>query len=191
MKINFWSATVLSDVRERRWNLISIWLDCEHSFHPIPHEWLLLSLRNTKVPFKPINVVEHLTKQCAAVLYLVGERETVLFLMLLLPDRHFLMRFLEQLTFWSFYQEKSVKNIPVKKVKNLILHLNFCVDHVNSHVCFSNRDKKQLDLRVSFSIDTKMTFGEDNRTGNFCTVRLDFKSILFQLNQWKLVIIKE
>ena len=53
----------LSEVRNKKKNLITIWLDDKKAFDSIPHEWLIKSLHLAKLPEDLIRAIEHLTSQ--------------------------------------------------------------------------------------------------------------------------------
>ena len=67
----------MSEVRNKKRNLITIWLDYKKAFNSVPHEWLIKSLHLAKLPEDLIRAIEHLTSQWSTVLHLKGEEEII------------------------------------------------------------------------------------------------------------------
>ena len=71
------SKSIMSEVRNKRRNLIAIWLDYKKPFDSVPQEWLIKSLHLAKLPEDLIRAIEHLTSQWCTVLHLKGEEVIV------------------------------------------------------------------------------------------------------------------
>ena len=67
----------MSEVRNKKRNLITIWLDYKKAFDSVPHEWLIQSLHLAKLPEDLIRAIEHLTSQWSTVLHLKGKEEVI------------------------------------------------------------------------------------------------------------------
>ena len=71
------NKSIMSEVRNKKRNLITIWLDYKKAFDSVPHEWLIQSLHLAKLPEDLIRAIEHLTSQWSTVLHLKGEEEVI------------------------------------------------------------------------------------------------------------------
>ena len=71
------NKAVMSEVKKKRRNLFTIWLDYRKAFDSVPHEWLIYALQLAKLSKQLINVIKHLTTQWCATLSLMGENETI------------------------------------------------------------------------------------------------------------------
>ena len=40
----------MSEVKKKKWNLFTIWLDYKKAFNSVPHEWLTYALQLAKLP---------------------------------------------------------------------------------------------------------------------------------------------
>ena len=67
------NKSILKEVKQRKRNLITIWLDYQKAFDSIPHDWMIQSLRSAKIPEKLVTAIETLTKQWATIVQLQGE----------------------------------------------------------------------------------------------------------------------
>ena len=67
----------MSEVRNKKRNLITIWFDYKKALDSVPHEWLIQSLHLPKLPEDLIRAIEHLTSQWSTVLHLKGEEEVI------------------------------------------------------------------------------------------------------------------
>ena len=67
----------MSEVRNKKRNLIEIWLDYKKAFDSVPHEWLIKSLHLAKLPEELIRVTEYLASKWCAVPHLKGEEEVI------------------------------------------------------------------------------------------------------------------
>ena len=68
---------MMSEVRNKKRNLVTIWLDYKKAFDSVPHEWLMKSLHLAKLPEDLIRATENLTSQWCTVLQLKGEEEVI------------------------------------------------------------------------------------------------------------------
>ena len=64
------NKSMMSEVRNEKRNLVTIWLDYKKAFDSVPHEWLMKSLHLAKLPEDLIRATEHLTSQWCTVLHL-------------------------------------------------------------------------------------------------------------------------
>ena len=67
----------MSEVKKKRRNLFTIWLDYKKAFYSVPHEWLIYALQLAKLPKQFIKAIKHLTTQWCAARHLKGENETI------------------------------------------------------------------------------------------------------------------
>ena len=71
------NKAIMTEVRRRRRNLFTIWLDYKKAFDSVPHEWLIYALMLAKVPPQLVSSIEHLLTQCCTVVHLGGENESI------------------------------------------------------------------------------------------------------------------
>jgi len=71
------NKTILKEVRSKKRNLYTVWLDYRKAFDSVPREWLLHALRLAKVPEKLITAIKELTKIWAIKLHLNGTKATI------------------------------------------------------------------------------------------------------------------
>ena len=57
------SKAVMSEVKKKRRNIFTAWLDYKKVFDSVPHEWQLYALKLAKVPAQLIEAIKHLTNQ--------------------------------------------------------------------------------------------------------------------------------
>ena len=156
----------MSEVRNKKRNLIKIWLDYKKAFDSVPHEWLIKSLHLAKLPEELIRAIEHLTSQWCTVLHLKGEEEVIVSDIIYFVKEIFQGDSLSVLLFvlsvnpLSFLVHK-LQGYACGKHKNHNVTHNFFVDDLKLHAISINTAKKQLDLVTVFSKYTGMTFGDD------------------------------
>ena len=154
------------EVKKKRRNIFTIWLDYKKAFDSVPHEWLLYALQLAKVPAQLIEAIKHLTNQWGTVLHLIGKNETILkdvikFLKCIFQgDSLSVLLFILTVNPLSFMLRK-VKGYSYGTYRNSNITHNVFVDDLK--LCASNINilKKQPDLVTTFSKDTGMTFGGD------------------------------
>ena len=160
------NKTVLSDVKKKRRNIFTVWLDYKKAFHSVPHEWLLYALQLAKVPAQLIETIKHLTNQWGAVLHLIGKNETIISDAIKFLKGIFQGDFISVLLFILTVNPLSFMLRNLKgysygtNINSNITH-NFLVDDLKLYASNINILKKQLDLVTTFCKDTGMTFGED------------------------------
>ena len=66
----------MSEVKKKRRNLFTIWLDYKKALDSVPHKWLIYALQLAKLPKQLIKAIKHLTTQWCATLHLKGENKT-------------------------------------------------------------------------------------------------------------------
>ena len=71
------NKSILNEVKQRKRNLITIWLDYQKAFDSIPHDWMIQSLRLAKIPEKLVTAIETLTKQQATIVQLHGDQTSI------------------------------------------------------------------------------------------------------------------
>ena len=71
------NKAVMSEVKKKKRNLFTIWLDYKKAFDSVPHEWLEYALELIKLLKQLIKAIKHLTTQWCATLHLKGENETI------------------------------------------------------------------------------------------------------------------
>ena len=145
------NKSIMSEVRNKKRNLITIWLDYKKAFDSVPHEWLIQSLYLAKLPEDLIRAIEHLTSQWSTVLHLKGEEEVIV------SDIIYFVK--------GIFQGDSLSVLlfilSVNPHKNYNVTHNFFVDDLKLYASSVNTAKKQLNLVTEFSKDTGMTFGDD------------------------------
>ena len=158
------NKSITSEVRNKKRNLITIWLDYKKAFYSVPNQWLIKSLHLAKLPEDLIRAIENLTLKWCIVLHLKGEEEvivsdiiyfskgifqgcslSILLSILLVNPLSFLLHKLEG---YACGRHKNVTH-------------NFLLDDLKLYASSINTAKKQLDLETAFSKDTGMTFGDD------------------------------
>ena len=71
------NKSILNGVKQRKRNLITIWLDYQKAFDSIPHDWMIQSLRLPKIPEKLVTTIETLTMQWATIVQLQGNQSCI------------------------------------------------------------------------------------------------------------------
>ena len=56
------NKSVLKEVRNKKRNLYTVWLDYRKAFNSVPQEWLLFALKLAQVPEKLIVAIRELSK---------------------------------------------------------------------------------------------------------------------------------
>ena len=72
------NKSILKEVRNKKRNLYTVWLDYRKAFDSVPHEWLLYALKLAKVPKKLIVAIRELTKVWKTKLQLNGTHESIM-----------------------------------------------------------------------------------------------------------------
>ena len=67
----------MEEVKKKRRNLFTTWLDYKKTFDSVSHEWLIYALQLAKLPKHLIKTIKHLTTQWCATLHLKAENETI------------------------------------------------------------------------------------------------------------------
>ena len=71
------NKAIMTEVRKKRRNLFTIWLDYKKAFDSVLHEWLIYALKLANVPPQLVSSIEHLLRQWCTVVYFDGEDESV------------------------------------------------------------------------------------------------------------------
>ena len=71
------NKSIMSEEKNEKRNLVTIWLVYKKAFVSVPHEWLIKSLHVAKLPEDLIRAIEHLTSQWSTVQQLKGEEEVI------------------------------------------------------------------------------------------------------------------
>ena len=71
------NKSILNEVKQRKRNLITIWLDYQKAFDSIPHDWMIQSLRLAKIPEKLVTAIETLTKQWTTIVQLQRGKSSI------------------------------------------------------------------------------------------------------------------
>ena len=156
----------MSEVRNKKRNLTTIWLDYKKAFDSVPHEWLIKSLHLAKLPEDLIRAIENLTSQWCTVLHLKGEEEVVKSDIIYFSKGIFqgdslsVLLFILSVNPLSFLLHK-LQGYACGKHKNYNVTHNFFADDLKLYASSINTAKKQLDLVTAFSKSTGMTFGDD------------------------------
>ena len=67
----------MKEVRKKRRNLFTIWLDYKKAFDSVPHECLIYALKLAKVPPQLASSIEQLLTQWSTVVHIDGENESI------------------------------------------------------------------------------------------------------------------
>ena len=160
------NKSIMSEVRNKKRNLTTIWLDYKKAFDSVPHEWLIKPLHLAKLPEDLIRAIENLTSQWCTVLQLKGEEEVIESDIIYFSKGIFqgdslsVLLFILSVNPLSFLLHK-LQGYACGKHKNYNATHNFFVDDLKLYASSINTAKKQLDLVTAFSKDTGMTFGDD------------------------------
>ena len=71
------NKSILSKVRQKKRNLLTVWLDYRKAFDSVPHDWIIKALQLAKVLKNLVESIKRLTKQWATILNLLGEGQSV------------------------------------------------------------------------------------------------------------------
>ena len=162
----FINKSILSELRNKKRNLITIWLDYKKAFDSLPHEWLIKLLHLVKLLEDLIRAIEHLTSEWRTVLHLEGKEEVIVSDITYFVKGMFQGDSLSVLLFILSVKPLSVllhklQGYACGKHKNYNVTHNFFVDDLKLYASSINTAKKQLDLVTAFSKDTGITFGDD------------------------------
>ena len=160
------NKSIMSEVRNKKRNLITIWLDYKKAFDFAPHEWLIKSLYLAKLSEDLTRAIENLTSQRCTVLHLKGEEEVIVsdiiyFLKgIFQGDSLSVLLFIFSVNPLSFLLHKFQED-ACGKHKNYNVTHNVFVDDLKLYAGSTNTAKKQLDLVTAVFKDIGMTFGDD------------------------------
>ena len=141
------NKSVLKEIRNKKRNLYTIWLDYRKAFDSATHEWLLYTLKLAQVPENLIVAKRELTKVCKTKLQLNGTHENIMtetmnFLKEIFQDDSlsvtlfiFSMNLLSHLL-------KQLKGYAAGNERNINITHNFFVDNFKLYVRTSNNLKK-------------------------------------------------
>ena len=156
----------MTEVRKKRRNLFTIWLDYKKAFDSVPHEWLIYALKLAKVRPQLVSSIEHLITQWCTVVHLGGENDSITtdiiqFMKgILQGDSLSVLLFILTVNPLSFLF-RNLKGYQYGTKRNSNVTHNFFVDDLKLYANNINTTRKLLDLVTIFSKDTGMTFGED------------------------------
>ena len=160
------NKAIMTEVRKKRRNLFTIWLDYKKAFDSVPHEWLIYALKLAKVPPQLVSSIEHLITQWCTVVHLGGENDSITTDIIQFMKGIFQGDSLSVLLFiltanpLSFLF-RNLKGYQYGTKRNSNVTHNFFVDDLKLYANNINTTRKLLDLVTIFSKDTGMTFGED------------------------------
>ena len=157
---------IYREVKERRRNIITVWLDYKETFDSVPHAWIIKSLELAKIPKLIIDVIRILMTKWRTKLHLCDETNNIessfmdylrgilqgdllsliLFLLLVNPLSYLLSK--EKL--YTINVTAKAKEIP---------HL-FFVDDLKFYASSLNKIMKLVDIVTHFTNDVGMKFGE-------------------------------
>ena len=160
------NKSILNEVKQKKRNLITIWLDYQKAFDSTPHDWMIQSLRLAKIPEKLIAAIETLTKQWATIVELHGNQSSITSDVIDVSNGNFqgdsisVLLFILSLNPLSYILGKLKGYNYGNKRRKTVTH-NFFVDDLKLYGSTINVTKKQLDLVTQFSKDICMDFGTD------------------------------
>ena len=160
------NKSILNEVKQKKRNLITIWLDYQKAFDSIPHDWMIQSLRLAKIPEKLIAAIETLTKQWATMVELHGNQSSITSDVINFSNGIFqgdsisVLLFIQSLNPLSYMLGK-LKGYNYGNKRRKTVTRNFFVDDLKLYGSTINVTKKQLDLVTQFSKDICMDFGTD------------------------------
>ena len=163
------NKSILNKVKQKKRNLITIWLDYQKAFDSIHHDWMIQSLRLAKIPQKLIAAIETLTKQWATIVELHGNQSSITSDVINFSNGIFqgdsisVLLFILSLNPLSYMLGKFKGYNYGNDRRKTITH-NFFVDDLELFGSTINVTKKQLDLVTQFSKDVCMNFGTDKCT---------------------------
>ena len=165
------NKAIMTEVRKKRRNLITIWLDYKKAFDSVPHEWLIYALKLAKVPPQLVSSKEHLLTQWCTIVHLDGENDSITtdiiqFMKgIFQGDSLSVLLFILTVNHLSFLL-RNLKSYQYGTKRNSNVTHNFFVDDLKLYANNINTTKKLLDLATIFSKDTGITFGEDKCASN-------------------------
>ena len=160
------NKSILNEVKQKKRNLITIWLDYQKAFDSIPHDWMIQSLRLAKIPEKLIAAIETLSKQWATMVELHGNQSSITSDVINFSNGIFqgdsisVLLFIQSLNPLSYMLGK-LKGYNYGNKRRKTVTRNFFVDDLKLYGSTINVTKKQLDLVTQFSKDICMDFGTD------------------------------
>ena len=158
------NKSILNEVKQRKRNLITIWLDYQKGFDSIPHEWMIQSLRLAKIPEKLVTAIETLTKQWATIVQLQRGKSSITsdvmnFLNgIFQGDSISVLLFILSLNPLSYMLGK-LKSYNYGNNRRKAIIQNFFVNDLKLYSSTVNVAKKQLDRVTQFSNHICMDFG--------------------------------
>ena len=150
------NKSVLKEVRNKKRNLYTVWLDYRKAFDSVPHEWLLYTLKLAKVPEKLIFAIRELTKVWKTKLQLNGTHESIMtetinFLKGIFQDDSLsVILFILSVNPLS-HLLKQLKGYAARNERNINITHNFFVDDLKLYAGTTNNLIKLLDIVVTFS----------------------------------------
>ena len=68
------NKAVILEVKKKRQDIFTVWLDYKKTFDSVPHKWLLYALQLAKVPAQIIEAIKYLTNQWGTILHLTDKK---------------------------------------------------------------------------------------------------------------------
>ena len=160
------NKSVLKEVRNKKRNLYTVWLDYCQAFDLVPYGWLLYALKLAKVPEKLIVAIKELTKNWKTKLQLNGTHESIMTEIINFLEGMFQGDSLSVILFilsvnLSSQLLKQLKGYAEGIDRNINITYNFFVDDLKMYAATTNNLKKFLDILTTFSKDIDMKFGVD------------------------------
>ena len=72
------NKAVMLEVKKKRRNLVTVWLDYKKAFDSVSHEWRMYASQLAKVQAQLIEAIKHLINHWGTVLHLIGENKTII-----------------------------------------------------------------------------------------------------------------
>ena len=154
------NKSILNEVKQKKRNLIMIWLDYQKAFDSIPRDWMIQSLRLAKIPEKLIAAIETLTKQWTTIVELHGNQSSITSDVINFSNRIFqgdsisVLLFILSLNPLSYMLGKLKDYNYGNNRRKAVTHV--FVDDLKLYGSTINVTKKQLDLVTQLQVTNRL-----------------------------------
>ena len=161
---------IYNETKQKRLNLLTVWLDYKKVFDSVPHSWVIKSLELAKVPKLIIEAIKSLMDKWRTKMHLYRETSTIETRMIdyyrgiLQGDLPSLILFVLAVNPLSHLLSKEEGfKLTIEDQIRIITHL-FFVDNLKLYASTLAKMNKLLDIVTQFTNDVGMTFGESKCT---------------------------